>query len=571
MRKIEDIQNNKVISNYGGVGSLIETKSNGSLMIKPYNRWPYFTQREGADKPTITDENLLRKVKSVLPSITTIYRIPTGEMSEQNHSSPTWGELNQCLSAEYFPKWFFCHKCRRMHRLNEWETLWQTTFPNDNGFKRNYPACNTCSHSVRNGRGISRQSLEQLRFVMVSYESSEIMDIPFERLFSIVAQNHGLPNDAVRLDNIPQYQQELQYASSSFGDGLQSVYIKSGNNVLSLAQLNRLYLVYGNNAYRLAIKSGNDIYYPNIIKSLYIPPIEIPNDIKNAIRNMTRYGQTLQVICGIFPAYPPKGIAAVVNGVETVDNELLEYRFLTNFQMYRNNTVKDVNHPDWFKALHYPHLHLGRFESFVAVKRLKESRVLTSYNRVSPSNLKKWWSIPNQCEELMEDRMSKLTSDNPDIDYIPGVEMYGEGLFFQINVSDLPEEKRYEFLHSISHIIMKELEFQCGYPVSSLCEKIMPAENEGGVLIYTVTGSEGSFGGLVSLLPSDTNSNQAKLTSLIERAFQRAKHCTNDPICQKDKGHCYACLDIPEISCECFNDQLDRNLLNEYGLNVRNG
>lgn len=42
MRKLEQIQLNKLISAYGGVGSIIETNTNGSLIILPYDQWNCF-------------------------------------------------------------------------------------------------------------------------------------------------------------------------------------------------------------------------------------------------------------------------------------------------------------------------------------------------------------------------------------------------------------------------------------------------------------------------------------------------------------------------------------------------
>ena len=35
MKKLENIQQNKLISSYGGVGSIIETNTNGALIIEP--------------------------------------------------------------------------------------------------------------------------------------------------------------------------------------------------------------------------------------------------------------------------------------------------------------------------------------------------------------------------------------------------------------------------------------------------------------------------------------------------------------------------------------------------------
>ncbi len=91
-----------------------------------------------------------------------------------------------------------------------------------------------------------------------------------------------------------------------------------------------------------------------------------------------------------------------------------------------------------------------------------------------------------------------------------------------------------------------------------------------GVLIYTMAGAEGSFGGLVS------QSNPERFVKIVESALERAKDCASDPICYNSEGQgigglnlaaCYSCSLLPETSCEEFNSYLDRALLidKDYG------
>ena len=58
------------------------------------------------------------------------------------------------------------------------------------------------------------------------------------------------------------------------------------------------------------------------------------------------------------------------------------------------------------------------------------------------------------------------------------MEMYGRAKFY--------------LLHTFSHLIMKELEFKCGYPTASLSERLYYSDEMCGVLIYTADGAEGS-------------------------------------------------------------------------------
>ena len=66
----------------------------------------------------------------------------------------------------------------------------------------------------------------------------------------------------------------------------------------------------------------------------------------------------------------------------------------------------------------------------------------------------------------------------------------------------------YVLLHSLSHALMTEIALDCGYPASSLKERIYSLSGPGGspercgILIYTATaGAQGTLGGLVGTAP----------------------------------------------------------------------
>ena len=126
----------------------------------------------------------------------------------------------------------------------------------------------------------------------------------------------------------------------------------------------------------------------------------------------------------------------------------------------------------------------------------------------------------------------------------------------------------YWALHSLSHALMAELALECGYPLSSLKERIFssgPAQPDRfGLLIYTSTaGGQGTLGGVSRMAE--------RVGELLDRATKRLALCSNDPICaeQADGNEdyplqgaaCHACLLVPETSCESRNTRLDRGLL----------
>jgi hypothetical protein len=174
---------------------------------------------------------------------------------------------------------------------------------------------------------------------------------------------------------------------------------------------------------------------------------------------------------------------------------------------------------------------------------------------------------------------------------LPANQNFGEGLFFSLNenlvydyccrmdengwynnitagdlghklLSQMEQYGKAKFylLHTFSHIIMKELEFTCGYPTASLQERLYYSDRMCGVLIYTADGSEGSMGGLVA------QGTPITLEKIILKALERAMDCSSDPLCWENsdglnKAACFSCAMVSETSCEHFNMGLDRRAL----------
>ena len=190
----------------------------------------------------------------------------------------------------------------------------------------------------------------------------------------------------------------------------------------------------------------------------------------------------------------------------------------------------------------------------------------------------------------------------PSTNWYPAYDVRGEGIFIEFDsaaidewrsgntalaerVAILNENYRKSFigqnhpreisgkfllLHTISHLLIKQLSFECGYGIASLKERIYCSEaSEGkemaGILIYTACGdSEGTLGGLVRQGRADT------FPKIFNKAIENARTCSNDPVCSLSQGQgrdslnlsaCYSCALIPETSCEEFNSFLDRGVV----------
>jgi len=141
--------------------------------------------------------------------------------------------------------------------------------------------------------------------------------------------------------------------------------------------------------------------------------------------------------------------------------------------------------------------------------------------------------------------------------------------------SDWPSDdfvnEKYIFLHSISHLFIKHLARKSGYDEASISERIYSSETMNGILIYTSSNGSGSMGGLV-------RQTDDGLLNILTEALEEHKDCSRDPIClntepsemasvgvplhlRQNGSACFACLMLPETSCEYFNKMLDRKIL----------
>lgn len=126
----------------------------------------------------------------------------------------------------------------------------------------------------------------------------------------------------------------------------------------------------------------------------------------------------------------------------------------------------------------------------------------------------------------------------------------------------------YVLLHTLSHLLIQSVAMRCGYPASSIRERVY-ADGQGdrfGILLYTGSpDADGTLGGLVQ---------QARhLEDHLGQALRMGALCSNDPICaQHAPGEsmearwlhgaaCHGCALVAETSCEMRNDYLDRALV----------
>jgi hypothetical protein len=243
----------------------------------------------------------------------------------------------------------------------------------------------------------------------------------------------------------------------------------------------------------------------------------------------------------------------------------------------------------------------SRITRVVAVNRMKKVNAFLGFTRLDELD-----RVNDAAHRLV-----KLTR-NGKPKWVPATEDRGEGIYLQLNVSDVeawengiygsglwdahrqahrrnfrnrisetaklvdPDSRlpapRYWLLHTLAHILIRETAMSCGYGAASLAERIYAwpsspqREGAAGLLICTTASdSEGTLGGLVALSDPD------RLQGIVKSALRRASRCSSDPVCAmrtpsdpEDFLHgaaCHCCSFASETSCERANRFLDRRFL----------
>ncbi len=244
------------------------------------------------------------------------------------------------------------------------------------------------------------------------------------------------------------------------------------------------------------------------------------------------------------------------------------------------------------------------FQKVNMVERLKETRVFYGFDRLDQPNQDSLVGMPDTAMR----QLFRYPPAQPMDRWLPAVETFGEGIYIELNeerVSDwqikqavwlerrldegfimrlagefktLPPlqpadrswASRYLLVHTLAHVLINQLVYECGYGTASLRERLYVSSDHdapmAGILIYTAAGdSEGTLGGLVRLGRPD------RLGPVVRRALSRASWCSADPVCSEHLGGqgsrlanlaaCHACVLLPETSCETINQGLDRAMI----------
>ncbi len=254
------------------------------------------------------------------------------------------------------------------------------------------------------------------------------------------------------------------------------------------------------------------------------------------------------------------------------------------------------------------------FDFLKKLNRITEIKVLRGFTRGKPPDpfAPEEFSKKNEkFRPISPGSRKDPTGNTVPITWLPGVQNNGEGIFFSLNEKKLREweeqkkvkerfeglrenyitsvEKqkrskseyiidtfshpRYVLLHTLSHLLVRQLSMGSGYHEGDIQERIYHSKNTNGVMLYTSSvSSQGSLGGLVRI------GEGKRFLKILKDSIKQSTRCSRDPMCFENNpekikkagiitsnmggSSCYSCTLLPETSCENFNNLLDRWTIN---------
>lgn len=596
------IRKAQIITNFG-VGAIVEI-GDRSLMAMDISKWPHRIESK---------ENQLQKIPRLQKILGIKYIINPPSANSNFYSSRT--DESKQLPYHMFPKWLVCKSCKSLRRYATYATMrWED-------FK-----CLECKKDYT--------FLGPVRFIHAPIDGY-LNDITWTKQLHL-GSNNGCTSGQLFLKNIP-----------GRGSGLNALEVscKDCDAKKSVSQIQTQI-----NIQRTQNSKGCMPWEEQITN----PQIPIPDNDKKSHNSFQQRGSTSLYQPKIISALDLSGTAyedqddnsvtAILNDLNTEElkatiktikkyNEseagILIKREIKDFVNKNNSDLEDSDQITEEDVESYidneneineelPMVDLSEVSNDLMIddewKLLNENSHIVAKNydgqkiKTSDKKLKKYISSVTKIRKLREVRvltgytrhfypkLHNIDLGNPPKKYLPGIEVFGEGMFIQFNIDTLKKwkeanskhfEKRlktmierqegspflpypsaeFVLVHTFSHLLIKQLCFDSGYGATSIKERIYVSDNKNmcGVLIYTAdSDSEGSFGGLVRMC------EEKRLTHSIKNMLQTAQWCSADPTCLNigspgtrglNKSACHACTLISETSCSHMNALLDRGLI----------
>lgn len=585
------IRKSQLISTFG-VGAIMEFPVE-TLMHAGLEAWTTGTDQE------LVDDRLARRLG------VKIFYEPV-QAAEKNVPGGT-------IPFVRFPLWQVCPRCRTMHKV-EW---------NDRTPRR----CNAKEKPRSGGSACAdlpefrRPKLTAIRFI-VGCEAGHIDDFPW------VEWAHQLRGQKLKRGlgcNSPELRLSATGRAGLMGLTVECLTCKSKRTMMGAGAPDVLeeYGCTGKRPWlgpdaaegcsaseppRVLQRGATNVYFSNVVSSILIPPHS--TSIRRFIARKKYWDYLTSGVSEDGSADPyrleqfaemhklsleelTKAVAdrlGLINGAPQEQTED-EFRFAEYkaFLSGKNRSQNDDLNVDPQQIHDYDQDIQPYFDNIVLIEKLTETRALTGFSRLNPPG-----SGGMGQQNIAPLSKRKLT-------WLPAVRAFGEGVFLTLNQKFLDGwsgreqvRQRYEqiqkrlnevhtsrsrevreispaflLLHTLAHLLIRRLSFECGYGSSSLRERLYcvqhGSEKMSGILIYTAASdAEGTLGGLV------LQGKSGHFEQTLRNALVDAANCSSEPLCTESTGQgsdalnlaaCHACSLIPETSCEEGNRLLDRLLV----------
>lgn len=515
-----------------------------------------------------------------------------------------------CVPATRFPAWMRCPRCGLLHNK-----------PWMNGPSGEKPRCQNKEKDKKGNRVCkSNPELEQVPWVMV-HRDGHMAEVPWHLLAHRNAS--GQEEKQCRPDWVKPYLRIVEQGASGYTVKCTRENCGASNHI---SDFSRVRIPYGENTWRqpwikesigdaielAEILEVNDVrvHDPETSTDLVIPPESRIHRGSVVDRLYTSTSKQIE----IDQAKTPLALKGVMKRIAsdfrcTVDEVKQAMQEIENgYPLYGQNITQGILHEQEYEALTEVIPDVSDDEDFVTRHYTRAWKSITQRQDLDLQSTKIVKTIDRliavtRLKEIMILRGFKRLGGElvpPDIaggnDWLPALELYGEGIFFTINEEILQRwesEKalidrardisrrfdksgmrftdeiyvtpRFLMLHTMAHLLIRRLETEAGYPAASLKERIYCTVGKkpmAGILVYVaVPDIVGSLGGIVEL------ADPLRFLNLISSVFDHAEWCSLDPVCSEHEGQgpnllnraaCHACALVPEPSCAYDNVLLDR-------------
>lgn len=538
----------------------------------------------------------VEQVKSALDITQELREPPTATVSDKGKVEGAW------IPAQRFPAWMMCPSCHLMY-YQPWKNGDDLALPR-------------CGHQACK----KKSELGQVSWVLI-HKAGHMADLPWHRLAHTTARTPDQKQCArdnraayLRLSPKPGGGRELRCdrckAFSHFNDSAHLSFEQTWRQPWLREPPEA-----DDDSPGIVVEINDARVHSSIVRSALVIPPESRIRKGSIVDRLYSSSDKRRKIAQAKPGLPrEQSIAAVASefhcSKDEVEKALAEIE--DGYPLYGRNITHGLLLESEYEALIQQIPDMEDDEDFVTRHMTKEWQALTE-KVLGDSRSKKVLAavdrviVVNRLKEIMAlmgfQRMGGAKVP-PDIigesNWLPALELYGEGVFFTLDQPtlqrwesdptileraedfdrryqadgqkfepDITVDPRFLLLHTISHMLIRELESEAGYPAASIKERIYCSTGGkvpmSGILIYVaVPDVVGSLGGLAELAES------VRFLRLLTRVFDHADWCSFDPVCSEHEGQgpsllnraaCHACALVPEPSCAYGNMLLDRTFL----------